>query len=124
MTSHTCSKKTFVFPKINYYGKRKVNQPEVEMELELKENGKYALSICGFIWNSKHTDCLVCGQCLDNMMEFNSLKKDPLFSKLHRLWRLYHLNDLSCGSRSQVDALIAEFGEVPKYEKHANISRA
>ena len=54
--------KTFVFPKIAWSGSRKINQPEIEVKLTMKDNGKLALSICGNIWNAHHTDII----CVDN----------------------------------------------------------
>lgn len=97
--------KKFKFNKIAYYGKRKVNTPEVEMELTDTDKGP-ELSICGLIWNASHTDCVCCGQCLDEMNRFESLKHNALFAKLYRLWKLYHLNGLHAGSEKQEDALL------------------
>lgn len=97
-------KKTFTFDKIAFYGGKRINLPEVEVELEYKDKGP-VLSICGSIWNSKHTDCVCCGQCLDTMMKFSSLANNALFKKLHRLWTDWHLNDLKCGGPLQEAAL-------------------
>ena len=97
-------KKTFTFDKIAFYGGKRINLPEVEVELEYKDKGP-VLSICGSIWNSKHTDCVCCGQCLDTMMKFSSLANNALFKKLHRLWTDWHLNDLRAGTVKQEDAL-------------------
>ena len=108
--------KTFKFNKIAFYGTRKINTPEVTMELRDTAKGP-VLSICGDVWNSKHTDCLMCGQCLDEMNEFESLKFNPIFIKLYKWWQRYHLNDMCSASRSQEDALIAEFGKIPDYNK-------
>lgn len=96
--------KTFTFPKISFYGSRKVNLPEIEVELNESEN-KTTLSICGGIWNSSHTDYICCGQCLDTMNEFTSLHDNPLFRLLYRLWSDWHLNDLHAGTEAQEKAL-------------------
>lgn len=108
--------KVFKFDKIAFYGDRRINQPEVEIRINYGSKGP-VLSICGDIWNSKHTDCLMCGQCLDEMNEFESLRSNPTFRKLYEWWKLYHLNDLHSGSRSQEDALIAKFGKIPAYNE-------
>lgn len=97
-------RKTFSFNKIAYFGGKRVNLPEVEVELEYTEKGP-ALSISGTIWNSKHTDCVCCGQCLDTMMKFSSLANNELFKKLHHLWKNWHLNDVCAGTVKQEDAL-------------------
>lgn len=108
--------KTFKFNKIAFYGTRRINTPEVTMELRDTAKGP-ELSICGSVWNSKHTDIVMGGQCLDELAQFDSLFCDPLFKKLYKLWKAYHLNGMHAGSRSQRDALIAEFGTVPGYDK-------
>ena len=97
-------RKTFSFNKISYFGGKRVNLPEVEVELEYTEKGP-VLSICGSIWNSKQTDYVCCGQCLDTMMKFSSLANNELFKKLHHLWKNYHLNDVCAGTVKQEDAL-------------------
>lgn len=94
--------KTFVFPKIAFNRTRKINTPEIEMTLK-EENGKSVLSICGSIWNSKHTDIIAGGQCLDTMYKY--LKHDKLFKEIYRLWKLYHLNGLHAGTIKQEQAL-------------------
>ena len=96
------SKKTFTFPKINYYGKSKINIPEVEMELRDTDKGP-ELSICGKIWNARHTDIICGGQCLDTMNKF--LSDNDLFKTLYRLWKLHHLNGLHAGTFLQEQAL-------------------
>lgn len=63
------------------------------------------LSICGNTWNATHTDTVMCGQCLDEMLEFDSLSCDDLFRMLHRLWKQYHLNDMRSGTIKQENAL-------------------
>ena len=106
-------KKTFTFDKIAFYGGKRINLPEVEVELEYKDKGP-VLSICGSIWNSKHTDCVCGGQCLDTMMKFSSLAHNALFKKLHRLWTDWHLNDLHSGTVKQ-EAALKEHGYTGSY---------
>ena len=93
---------TFVFPKIAFYGRNKVNTPEVTVSLKVGDN-KEVLSICGQVWNSKHTDIIAGGQCLDRMYKF--LKKDKIFIELYKLWKRWHLNDLCAGTIKQEEAL-------------------
>jgi hypothetical protein len=94
--------KTFVFQKIAFNGTRKINTPEVEIALECN-NSKYEFSACGSIWNSKHTDTITGGQCLDTMYKY--LKHDKLFKEIYRLWKLYHLNGMRSGTIKQEQAL-------------------
>jgi hypothetical protein len=113
----TTMSKTFTFPKVAYTSSRRVNLPTIEVELRKADTDKPELSICGNLWNSSHTDIVMGGQCLDEMSKLGDLRFNTLFRKLRRLWKLYHLNDMHAGSRSQEDALIAEFGKIPDYNK-------
>lgn len=100
-------RKIFKFDKVAYTSKRRVNLPTIEMELTYKDNdtSKPILSICGELWNATHTNIVMGGQCLDNLNEFSSLKCNPLFKRLYRLWNLYHLNDMHAGTVKQEQAL-------------------
>jgi len=83
-------KKVIDLGKIAYYNKnRKANRVTVEVELREKENGVKELSICGNIWNSRDTDCYSCGQNLDEIKKYI---RTPMFKKLYRWWKEYHLN--------------------------------
>lgn len=99
--------KVFKFDKVAYTSSHSVNSPEVEMRLYYKDGDmkKPVLSICGSIWNATHTDTIMCGQCLDEMLELDGLSCNDLFIKLHRLWKLYHLNDMRSGTIKQENAL-------------------
>ena len=93
-------RRTFNFGKIDYYGRgRKINL--VEVEVELSDDGVFTAS--ANIWNSKHTDCVCCGQCLDEVAKY--IKSDK-FKKIYRLWKLYHLNDMHPGTEKQEEALL------------------
>ena len=94
-------KRTFNFGKIDYYGRgRKINS--VEVKVELSDKGVFTAS--ANIWNSKHTDCVCGGQCLDEVAKY--VKSDK-FKKIYRLWKLYHLNDMHPGTEKQEEALRA-----------------
>ena len=94
-------KRTFNFGKIDYYGRgRKINS--VDVKVELSDKGVFTAS--ANIWNSKHTDCVCGGQCLDEVAKY--VKSDK-FKKIYRLWELYHLNDMHPGTEKQEEALKA-----------------
>jgi len=84
-------KRTLNFGKIAYNGLgRKINK--VSIDIELRGDGESPiLSICGAIWNSKETDAVQWGQCLDTIKEYIDT---PLFNEVYRLWILYHLNNM------------------------------
>lgn len=96
-------KKTINFGKIdfNHIG-RKINSVDVEIELRGTED-KPVLAICGEVWNMSHTDCETAGQCLDELLPF--FKGNKKFTEIHRLWKLYHLNDMHAGDKAQEDYL-------------------
>ena len=94
-------KRTFNFGKIDYYGRgRKINS--VEVKVELSDKGVFTAS--ANIWNSKHTDCVCGGQCLDEVAKY--VKSDK-FKRIYRFWELYHLNDMHPGTEKQEEALKA-----------------
>ena len=94
-------KRTFNFGKIDYYGRgRKINL--VEVEVRLSDDGVFTASAT--IWNSKHTDCVCGGQCLDEVAKY--VKSDK-FKKIYRLWKQYHLNDMHAGTEKQEEVLKA-----------------
>lgn len=96
--------KTFNFGKIAYTSTRKINTVDVEMELRYTDKGP-ELSICGNIWNGRHTDIVMGGQCLDEMNKIEAIHGNSLFQELYRLHSLYHLNSLHAGTVKQEDAL-------------------
>lgn len=101
----TTMSKTFTFPKVAYTSSRRVNLPTIEVELRDADTDKPKLSICGELWNSTHTDIVMGGQCLDDLAKFDELFCNSLFRKLHRLWSLWHLNDLHPGTVKQEQAI-------------------
>ena len=73
---------------------RKINKVEIEINLE---NDR--LSICGSVWNSKNTDIIMGGQCLDSLLPY--FKHNKKFLTIYDLWKNYHLNDMQAGSPNQ-----------------------
>ena len=103
-------RKIIDFGKIDFDGVgRKRNL--VQIDIELRDNGKgvAVLSICGDVWNDLKTDIVCGGQCLDTILPF--FKNNELFLKIHRWWKLYHLNDLHGGTPAQEKAIKEHFGE-------------
>ena len=93
-------RKTFDFGKIDFYGKgRKINK--VEVTIELTEDECFRAS--AMVWNSKHTDCKIGGQCLDEIAQY--IKGNATFDKIYKYWDLYHLNDMHPGTEKQEEAL-------------------
>jgi hypothetical protein len=96
-------KKVITLGKIDYYNTgRKNNLCELVIDLNETDKG-YAFSMSGFIWNTKKTDCLTCGQiCEDFLMYFPNNEK---VKRLVEIWKEYHLNDLQAGTEKQMVAL-------------------
>ena len=90
--------------KIDYLGiGRKENMVTVELELRKEDDGKIEFSCCGNIWNRIKSDVLCGGQCLDEIKDYINI---PLFIKIYRLWKSYHLNTMHAGTKKQEDFLI------------------
>lgn len=81
---------------------RKANEICVDIEIRDKEAGP-ELSICGEAWNTRHTDTIYSGQCLDTLEKY--LDHDKAFMELHRLWKNYHLNGMNVGTIEQDKAI-------------------
>lgn len=119
-------KKTFDFGKIDYtHTGRKAYPVTVEVELRKRggeptftvKGGKreytgkttpeyYELTLCGYVWNTRKTDCVAGGQCLDTIRKYaGQLKDRALFLELFRLWEAYHLNGMHAGTPEQEQAV-------------------
>lgn len=89
----------------------------VELEVELREIPRttrsvdddretvWEFSVCGSVWNSTHTDLVMGGQCLDNLLEYPELANNQLFKDIHAMWDEYHLNSMNAGTERQIAAL-------------------
>ena len=99
----------------------KINNVCVDLSLEqkncvnyktLKNELMYIFSASGIIFNSRNSDAVCCGQCLD---EINNYIKNPLMNEIFSIWKEFHLNDLKPGTKKQLI-------EVEKFRKENNIT--
>jgi hypothetical protein len=105
-------KKTIDLGKIDYNGTgRKINKVEIRVELE---EGR--LSICGDIWNGHHTDCISCGQNIDEIASLFPHKKTV--QRIKAIWERWHLNDLKAGSPNQEEYLRRHPVQITYPESH------
>ena len=96
-------KKTLNFGKIDYNGTgRKINLVTVEINLKETKNGP-AFSACANVWNSKQTDIICGGQCLDDLVPF--FQDNLVYMIIFSMWKKYHLNDMRPGTPAQEKAL-------------------
>ena len=88
-------RKVFSFGKVAYYGKRKIN--EVTLEIELRNwNGYPEFTVCVDVWNNIHSDVVACGQMIDDLYnEFAICRNSILYKTIMQLWEKYHLHDIS-----------------------------
>lgn len=94
--------KKISFGKIDYNGcGRRINEVVLEVRLDQTNKGMEFAAV-GLIYNAKKTDCLCCGQCLDEIAEYVS---DPLFKEIHSFWKKYHLNGMHPGTEEQEQAI-------------------
>ena len=94
--------KMISFGKIDFNGcGRRINEVFVEVRLKAVAQG-YEFAASGYIYNSRKTDALEFGQCLDIIAQYIS---DPLFQEIHTLWEKYHLNTLNPGTPEQTKAV-------------------
>lgn len=107
-------RKKINFGKIDYNGTgRKINLVEVEIALEDKKQGMPVFTAIAMVWNSKHTDCVMSGQCLDKLLKYKELKNNKQYQKIVELWKKHHLNDMHLGTIAQDEA-------IEKWKKQGN----
>lgn len=97
--------RTINFGKIGLHGNRKINLVLVKVSLEGADT-KPVFSASATVLNQNKTECLLSGQCLDELVPY--LKDNELFMKVHRLWKLHHLNDMKAGTPKQ-EAAVKEY---------------
>jgi hypothetical protein len=84
--------------KVFNFGKRAVNNPKIKnnlitIEVELRDTNKgLEFSACGNVWNSKQTDIIMGGQCIDDLGQY--LKGNKTYKTILEMWKKYHLNGM------------------------------
>lgn len=95
-------KTTIKLGKIDGYGNgRKTCRVTVEVELD----DKNVFTASADIWNSRGTGIIRCGQCLDELAQYSSIKNNPKFKQVYEWWKKWHLNDMHAGTEKQEQAL-------------------
>ena len=117
-------KKTISFGKIDLNGKGcKINYVTVEMELKHDKDNKPCFSASVDVWNSRHTDLEMFGQCLDDLVPF--FKDNELYMEIVGLWQRNHLNNLTPGTPEQMRCLAEHKDEINEddgwYTKELNL---
>lgn len=88
-------KKTIVLGKVDYNNSGVKNN---QVDIEYTFDGKRFSASAG-VWNARKTDYESCGQMLDEVL---SLFPDhELVQRIHKVWKKWHLNDMTAGSPRQ-----------------------
>lgn len=77
---------------------RKVCKAFITWELELKDKGP-CFSAQAEVWNSRETDILQGGQCVDTVAAM--FKGNKKAQRIAAIWAKYHLNDMKAGLPEQ-----------------------
>jgi len=109
-------KKTFSFGKFAVYGKTRVNEIAVEVSYETASNGNNAMrfSVCAEVWNARHTDIVMGGQCLDSLLEY--LGDNEKFKTIYGLWERNHLNDMDASANDAQREAVKEYEKTNAYD--------
>lgn len=95
-------KRTISFGKHAIDSELKINEVTVELNLTGTEDKPiFSASCC--VWNGSHTDCIMGGQCLDNVLPY--MRGNALFKEIVELWKKHHLNDLNAGTPEQMQCI-------------------
>lgn len=99
-------RKTFDFGKVDFNERgRKTHRVTIDIDAQEK-NGHTIFSACGNVWNTRGTDVVMAGQCLDEIAQFRGeMKNVELFDFIHSIWKEYHLNDMRPGTPEQEQAV-------------------
>ena len=96
--------KKISFGKVDGYHNGK-KQCEVVLELNLKEDreGRPVFTVCGNVYNARHTDIIQGGQCIDTVWDEykTQLSNWKLYKEIKNLWEKYHLNDTNAWCEHQ-----------------------
>lgn len=94
---YDCKKRVWSFGKVDYTRcGRKINEVCLEVTLYSNRNGYPEFTVSGKVWNMHHTDIITGGQCVDTiLLECPSLENDKIYKAIFRLWKNYHLKDVS-----------------------------
>lgn len=106
------------FGKVDGYGDGR-KTCEVTLEVELRDTDKGPeFSVCGNLWNNRHTDILWGGQCVDELFwTYGKQMQNPkLYAEILELWKKYHLNGMHAGTEEQEDAIEEWKAEGNKYD--------
>lgn len=79
-----------------------------------EENGKTTFSACGEVWNHIKTDCISCGQCVDDLAKL--FPHDKRAQSIFNVWQAYHLNDMNAGTPEQEEAVEQWKAQGHKYD--------
>jgi hypothetical protein len=120
--------KRIEFGKIDVNGcGRLINRVTINFSIEYKNGNKTepVFSASGDVWNSKNTDIVLGGQCLDELNEYPLLKSNKTFQKILKFWHQYHLNDLNAGTPEQMKCINEHKAEINEedgfYTKELNL---
>ena len=115
-------KKTISFGKHAIWSERKINEVTVEIALKDTANGP-EFTASADVWNSKHTDIVMGGQCFDDLKKY--LWGNKLFREIYGLWERNHLNGTNAGTKEQMACLEAHKDEINEldgwYKKELNL---
>lgn len=97
-------RKKFSFGKVDgYHNGRKACEVTLEVELREDKEGRPVFTACGNVWNARHTDIIMGGQCVDTVWEKygRQLTNKKLYREIMTLWEKYHLNDTNAWCEHQ-----------------------
>lgn len=106
----------FEIGKIPFQTPRRSNMVELDVALtkrggEKTTDGRSCVEYVEFtasacVWNTRHTDILMGGQCLDELVKhYPQITEDADFMQVYTWWKRYHLNAMHAGMPEQEDVL-------------------
>ena len=88
----------------------RLDNGSAEIEWTLND-GNFSMS--AGIWNARHTDFEMCGQCVDTVAAY--FPNDEKAQEMLSVWERWHLNDMRAGTPAQTAILRSHKDEFPGY---------
>ena len=86
----------YVLGKVDYNGNGR-RTCEAAITWELTEDGRFSMQ--AEIWNNRHTDIYMGGQCVDQVAAY--APHDKKARRMVAVWERWHLNDMKAGTLAQ-----------------------
>ena len=95
---------------VDYNHNGRKNKVEIELNLRDVGENKIEFTASGTVWKENHSDCIIGGQCIDEIAKL--FPENKKIQRINEIWKRWHLNTFHAGCIHQRSF------EAEPYEKH------